>query len=355
MPSDSIFCQYCRAKVGDISGDVIPEDNGENLPQENTINCPNCGKEIAENSFFCGYCKAIVNGVEDTASQQEAYDEPSSAEPPEYEPTYEEAEYSEIPKSTASKGKYIAIGAAVACVALAAVGSIFFMLSRSDDDKIQTDDSSSKVYNQAEITSVQESEMPDETSLAEVTTTAPTTTAAEKATTTTKKKAEPKKEKQVEVIPATDLLGMTYGQLLDIIGDDYRSTTYSYQQLNNGITSDKYFPDTMVFIDELSCQSYSSEQVKEYFESHRDDVIMRVRVDKEGLFGKGAKAGMSYKDLLVTVDSLSGGSYSTEGACNSVVMNHIEASAMVDGYLGTLCFSIPNNIESLYNKYRIEG
>lgn len=239
--------------------------------------CRKCGNEMPDDSLFCQYCGAKVEDISDT--------------------TAFEQEVSNEPKAIGHKGKYISIGAAVACAVVLTVGLICFMLSKSNDDKIQTDDSSSKVYNQTESTSVQKSEMPDETSAVEV-----TTTEAEK--------NEPAKEKQSEIIPATELVGMTYAELLSIIGDDYYGSKTFDRPMERwwGIRSDKYFPNVLIRIE---CTEYDEASVAQFFEEH-DNVITAVWVEDGGLIGNGIKVGMNYKDVAAKADCIKGVLYGPE-------------------------------------------
>lgn len=64
IASDSIFCEYCGAKINlvpfrDTSVGVVKND--DIITTDTSISCPNCGKEIASESMFCEYCGAKVS------------------------------------------------------------------------------------------------------------------------------------------------------------------------------------------------------------------------------------------------------------------------------------------------------
>ena len=50
IANDSVFCNYCGAKIAQICEHV-----------SRTITCQNCGREIAQDSVFCEYCGTKID------------------------------------------------------------------------------------------------------------------------------------------------------------------------------------------------------------------------------------------------------------------------------------------------------
>ncbi len=128
-------------------------------------------------------------------------------------------------------------------------------------------------------------------------------TKAPAGTTTTTTTAAPA-PKNVEIIPASRLMDMDISEIRDLIGSDYRASWNEYTSPDGlywqGITSDSYFPDTLINF--VGMEFDSEDELLEAFESGDSDFA--VVVLDGGLIGDGMKVGDSYHDLMTMVNCL---------------------------------------------------
>ena len=84
IDDDSIFCEYCGAKIVETQSNISAEPEGA----EETINCPNCGESIPADFDFCDRCGARLrhdDPSKETAIYEATTDEEEITEPEECE------------------------------------------------------------------------------------------------------------------------------------------------------------------------------------------------------------------------------------------------------------------------------
>ena len=277
--------------------------------------CRYCGHEQSDGAF-CDKCGKPLGG---TASPTTDSSVLINNEP--------------APKSKKSKASIIAI-AAVCIVALSA-GAVVLLTNGKSNDTIKTDDSKAVVTTTAKNDDKDDNEdsrsntaviVDKDESDEEVvtTTTAVTTTAA----------PEPKK---VEVIPATELFDMSTAEIKALVGDDYRvyADTEFAELLGYtpyGITSDTYFPNTVLFIDDADGEA----DTRAKFEN--GGTVYEIKVYDGGLIGSGVKVGDTYNSTMTKIDSLCG-----------IQPRSPITDSIVDGHIVRLSFDLNGNASDIVN------
>ena len=234
-----------------------------------------------------------------------------------------------VPLPKAKKAKTPIIAAAAVCVVALGAGAVVLLSKGKSNDTIKTDDSKAVVTTTAKNDDKDDNEdsrsntaviVDKDESDEEVvtTTTAATTTAA------------PEPEK-VEAIPMTELSDMSTAEIKALVGDDYR--VYADTELTEflgytpyGITSDTYFPNTVLFIDDADGEA----DTRAKFEN--GGTVYKIKVYNGGLIGSGVKVGDTYNSAMTKIDSLCG-----------VQSSSTITDSIVDGHIVRLSFDIKVN------------
>ena len=290
--------------------------------------CRYCGHE-QEDGAFCDKCgKPLGGAVQVTVDEQPPMADIRSVNDANVQP--------EIKKS---KAPIIAV--AVVCAVAVGAGLLFVLVSGRD--KVKTDDSKDT---KPAVTTVRNDDQAgedkgnnedshkdavlivdeDQSSEENVTTTAVTTT-----TVTT---AAPEPEK-VEVIPATELFDMSTAEIKALVGDDYRvyADTEFAEFLGYtpyGITSDTYFPNTVLFIDDAD----GEDDTRTKFEN--GGTVYEIKVYDGGLIGSGVNVGDTYNSVITKIDSLCG-----------VQSRSPITDSIVDGHIVRLSFDINGSVSDV--------
>ena len=115
-------------------------------------------------------------------------------------------------------------------------------------------------------------------------------------------------EREVRIISAVEIMNMTKGELLDIIGDDYRVSMREFGEGGmmgvQGITSDDYFPNVLIA---MTIQESDEQKVLDTFSSiGSNEYFDKVIIGMGGQIQYNARCGDTYEQLMTEIDALNG-------------------------------------------------